>query len=81
MRRDLGFQISEYLVNPDKLKHKIQFSISNINVARLLESASLRLTVNSSCNFNCRAPGTQEGWCMEKPSEYTYPKIRTSLLK
>lgn len=51
------------------------------NVDILLATAPLRLTVTPFCNFNCRTPGTQQGWCMEEPGEYTYPKIRASLLK
>ena len=47
----------------------------------LLTTAKLRLTVTPFCNFNCRAPGAQQGWCMEEPGEFVYPKIRASLLK
>lgn len=81
MRRDLGFQMPEYFGNPKALKQKMRETLVGINIDRLLATTPLRLTVTPFCNFNCRMPGTQQGWCMEKPGEYTYPKIRASLLK
>lgn len=81
MRRDLGFQISEYFGNPEMLKQKIRESLGGVHVEGLLATAPLRLTVTPFCNFNCRAPGAEQGWCTEEPGEFMYPKIRTSLLK
>jgi hypothetical protein len=80
MRRDLGFQIPEYFGRPKALKRRIQEAIGAVNIEHLLSTTPLRLTVTSSCNFNCRAPGARQGWCMEEPGEYIYPKIRASLL-
>lgn len=81
MRRDLGFLIPEYFGRPEALKQKMRDVLGNIDVNGLLATAPLRLTVTPFCNFNCRAPGAKQGWCMEEPGEYTYPKIRTSLLE
>lgn len=81
MRRDLGFQMPEYFGRPETLKQKVREVLGNADVDSLLATAPLRLTVTPFCNFNCRTPGTQQGWCMEEPGEYTYPKIRPSLLK
>jgi len=80
MRRDLGFQVPEYFGRPRALKQKIQEVLGNADVDSLLATAPLRLTVTPFCNFNCRAPGAQQGWCMEEPGEFMYPKIRASLL-
>ena len=81
MRRDIGFQVSEYFGRPEALKQKMREAIGNVDVDSLLATAPLRLTVTPFCNFNCRTPSTQRGWCMEEPGEYAYPKIRASLLK
>lgn len=81
MRRDLGFQILEYLGKPKALKQKIQETLGSTDVNSLLATSPLRLTVTPFCNFNCRAPGEERGWCMEEPGEFVYPKIRKSLLK
>lgn len=81
LRKDLGFPIFEYFGRPDLLKEKIQEKIGIIDVGHLLSKTSLRLTLTPFCNFNCRTPGTEEGWCMEKSGNYIYPKIRTSVLK
>lgn len=80
MRRDLGFQVPEYFGKPEALKQKMRDVLGNIDVKGLLATAPLRLTVMPFCNFNCRMPGTQQGWCMEEPGEYTYPRIHASLL-
>lgn len=81
MHRDLGFQMPEYFGRPEVLKQRIKEVLKTINIDGFLATASLRLTVTPFCNFNCRAPGSEQGWCMEKPGEYTYPKIRESLFK
>jgi molybdenum cofactor biosynthesis enzyme MoaA len=81
MRRDLGFQVPEYFGKPEALKQKMRDIFGNIDINGLLTTAPLRLTVTPLCNFNCRMPGAQQGWCMEEPGEYTYPKIRVSFLK
>jgi molybdenum cofactor biosynthesis enzyme MoaA len=81
MRRDLGFQISEYFAMPEALKQKIRNVFGDIDINDFLTTAKLRLTVTPFCNFNCRVPGAQQGWCMEEPGGFVYPKIRTSLLK
>jgi cyclic pyranopterin phosphate synthase len=81
MSRDLGFQIPEYFGRPEVLKQKLQEAIGAVDVKSLLVTAPLRLTVTPFCNFNCRAPGAEQGWCMEEPGEFVYPKIRASLLK
>lgn len=79
MRRDLGFQLTEYFGKPAELRQKI-LEIFGKTADLLLATAPLRLTVTPFCNFNCRAPGAQEGWCMEEPGDFVYPRIRTSLL-
>lgn len=79
MRRDIGFQMLEYFGGPKVLKQKIQETLGIVDIKHLLAISPLRLTVTPFCNFNCRAPGTQSGWCMEKSGEYIYPKIRKSL--
>lgn len=76
MRRDLGFQIQEYFGKPKALRQKMREAIGNLNVDNLLATAPLRLTVTPFCNFNCRVPGAQQGWCMEEPGDFMYPKIR-----
>jgi len=81
MRRDLGFQVPEYFGRPEALKQKIHGVAKDTNANSLLLTAPLRLTVTPFCNFNCRVPGAQQGWCMEEPGEFVYPKIRASLLK
>ena len=80
MRRDIGFQIPEYFGRPKELKQKIGEVFGNTDIVRLLATTPLRLTVTPFCNFNCRSPGAVEGWCMEEPGEYIYPKIRPTLL-
>jgi cyclic pyranopterin phosphate synthase len=81
MRRDLGFQIPEYFGRPEELKQRIKETLGGVDIVSLLSTSSLRLTVTPFCNFNCRSPGAKQGWCMEEPGEYTYPKIRESLLR
>lgn len=81
MRRDLGFQMPEYFGRTEALKQKMREVLKNIDVDTLLSTAPLRLTVTPFCNFNCRAPGAEQGWCMEEPGEFMYPKIRLSLLE
>lgn len=80
MRRDLGFQVQKYFGRPDTLKQKVKDVIGNIDVNSLLAAAPLRLTVTPFCNFNCRVPGAHQGWCMEEPGEFIYPKIQASFL-
>jgi len=79
MRRDLGFQIQEYFGRPEALRQKIKETLGGADVEKLLATTPLRLTVTPCCNFNCRAPGTDKGWCMERPGEFTYPKMRASV--
>lgn len=81
MRRDLGFQMLEYFGRPNALRQKIKDVLGDLDINDLLATAPLRLTVTPFCNFNCRVPGAQQGWCMEEPGEFVYPKIRASLLK
>lgn len=81
MRRDIGFQLPEYFGRPEALKQKVQETLGNVDIESLLATTPLRLTVTPFCNFNCRAPGAKSGWCMEESGEYTYPKIRETLLK
>lgn len=81
MRRDLGFKLPKYFGKSEALKQRIRDALGTVDVESLLSTASLRLTVTPFCNFNCRTPGTQQGWCMEEPGEYIYPKIRESLIK
>jgi molybdenum cofactor biosynthesis enzyme MoaA len=81
MRRDIGFQVPEYFGRPEALKQKMQETLGTVDIQRLLAITPLRLTVTPFCNFNCRAPGAQQGWCMEEAGEYVYPKIRKSLLQ
>lgn len=78
MRRDIGFQLPEYFGRPKVLRQKMVEVLGNLDANRLIATSPLRLTVTPFCNFNCRAPGAEQGWCMEKPGEYMYPKIRAS---
>ncbi len=80
MRRDLGFQIPKYFGRPEILKGRIQEALGDKDVTSFIATTPLRLTVTPFCNFNCRAPGAEQGWCMEEPGEFVYPKIRASLL-
>jgi hypothetical protein len=80
MRRDIGFQIPKYFGRPEDMKQKLQEVLGSMNADSLLATAPLRLTVTPFCNFNCRSPGADQGWCMEEPGEYIYPKIRSTLL-
>lgn len=81
MRRDIGFPIQEYFGKPEEFKRRLQEALGpDVGVDSLLASAPLRFTVTPFCNFNCRVPGTKHGWCMEEPGEYTYPRIRDTLL-
>ena len=80
MRRDVGFQILEYLGKPEALKQKMQEILGQEVTERFLTMSSLRLTVSPVCNFNCRSPGASQGWCLEEPGEYIYPVLRPSLL-
>ncbi len=73
LRRDLGFRIEEYLKDPAILEERMQNT--SRDVKRILAESSLVLTVTPFCNFNCTIPGTQEGYCLEEPGEYIYPKI------
>lgn len=79
LRRDIGFQITEYLGNPIVLEQKIQEAVGTVDVKQMFAKTPLRLTVTPFCNFNCRAPGAQHGWCMEESGQFGYPKIRPSL--
>ena len=83
LRRDIGFQIDECFDNPGLLRQRIKetFGRTDIDIKNLLSMASLRLTVTPFCNFNCRAPGTQQGWCMEHSNGFIYPKMLPSLLR
>lgn len=81
MRRDLGFQVSQHLGEPKQLKQKIQEIARDPSKDDFLATTPLRLTITPYCNFNCRIPGAQQGWCVEEPGEFSYPKIRMSLLK
>jgi len=81
LRRDIGFQIDECLGNLGLLRQRIQETFGRTDIENLLSMASLRLTVTPFCNFNCRAPGALQGWCMEHPNGFIYPKMRPSLLR
>lgn len=81
MRRDLGFPMADYFGEPGGLTKKMQEALGAVDVRRLLATTPLRLTVTPFCNFNCRVPGASEGWCMEEPGGFIYPKIRPSLIK
>lgn len=81
MRRDIGFQMAEYFGRPEELKQKMQEALGPVNVEHVLATTPLRLTVTPFCNFNCRAPGAEEGWCVEEPGQFIYPKILPSLFK
>lgn len=80
MRRDIGLRISEYFGRAKELKQRLQEVVGEANIEKLLAKTPLRFTVTPYCNFNCRVPGAAEGWCMEEPGEYLYPKIRPTLL-
>jgi molybdenum cofactor biosynthesis enzyme MoaA len=81
MRRDIGFPIQQYFGDPESFLLSLQGIIGpGLVVKELLRASPLRLTVMHACNFNCRVPGTDHGWCMEEPGEYKYPKIRKTLL-
>lgn len=81
MRRDIGFQLQDYFGRPSDLKAEIQRVVGpEANVCNMIATTPLRLTVTPFCNFNCRIPGAKEGWCMEEPGDFHYPKIKDSLL-
>ncbi|MBI4092812.1 MAG: radical SAM protein [Candidatus Kerfeldbacteria bacterium] len=80
MRRDLGFPIAEYLGRPEALKQRLREMLLDMAVESFLAKTPLRFTVTPFCNFNCRVPGAAQGWCMEEPGEFIYPKIRPTLL-
>jgi molybdenum cofactor biosynthesis enzyme MoaA len=81
LRHDIGFSLREYFQKPYLLKQRMQDSIGSLDIESLLSKTSLRLTITPFCNFNCRSPGSTQGWCMEAPGDYSYPKIKPSLLK
>ncbi len=80
MRRDMGFRIPEYFGRAKELRQRLLEVVGEANIEKLLAKTPLRFTVTPYCNFNCRAPGATEGWCMEEPGEYLYPKIRPTPL-
>lgn len=69
MRRDIGFKMQEYFGRPEALKQRMHEILSTVDVVSLLALAPLRLTVTPFCNFNCRAPGVEHGWCMEETGD------------
>ncbi len=81
MRRDLGFSLLDYLEKPITLKERLHRVVGDKAIESILTTAPLRLTVTPYCNFNCRSPGADKGWCMEEPGEYTYPPIQPTLLR
>ncbi len=76
MRRDLGFTLD--FKDPAKIIQKIGETFFAADIP--LDKVPLRLTVTPFCNFNCRIPGEEKGWCMEQPGGYSYPKIKKSIL-
>lgn len=80
MRRDLGFQIEQYYGKPSDLLSQLESVFAGVEIDKVLASSSLRFTVTPVCNFNCRSPGTNHSWCMEEPGDYSYPKIKPSVL-
>ncbi len=76
MRKDIGFRVSEYFGRPAELKQKIQKMLTPLDIEKVLTTTVLRITITPFCNFNCRVPGTQQSWCMEKCDDYAYPNIR-----
>ena len=79
MRRDIGFPAQDFFGRPALLLEELRSTFGEEPAKRVLASSALRLTVSPVCNFNCRSPGTNEGWCMEEPGDYAYPKIRPTL--
>lgn len=79
MNRSIGLPVAGYLGRSAELKQRLQELLCGIDVEHVLASTSLRLTITPVCNFNCRAPGARQGWCMEKPGEYVYPRLRPSV--
>jgi molybdenum cofactor biosynthesis enzyme MoaA len=81
LRRDLGLPLKQLFKNPSELQRKLQVAFPEVDARKILSSSALRFTVTPVCNFNCRVPGTDQGWCMEEPGEFVYPKIRPTLFK
>lgn len=79
MRRDLGLPLDPLFGKPTELKERLRMAFPEVDATKILSSSSLRFTVTPVCNFNCRAPGTNNSWCMEEPGDFTYPKIRPTL--
>ncbi len=81
LRRDIGFYLPDFFGKHEELSIKIQDELRDVDLSNLLLDTSLRLTVTPNCNFNCRAPGEEKGWCMEEPGEYKYPPIKKTLVQ
>jgi cyclic pyranopterin phosphate synthase len=79
MRRDIGFPVTDFFGHPEKLRTALRDTFGDAGTGHVLSSSALRLTVSPVCNFNCRSPGTQNGWCMEESGDYAYPKIKPTL--
>ncbi len=80
MRRDIGFPIQEFFGKPTAFARSLEQKLGpGVSAENLFASSPLRLTVTPFCNFNCRVPGTEHGWCMEEPGIYKYPRIRPTL--
>jgi cyclic pyranopterin phosphate synthase len=75
MRKDLGFSFKDTNTSTE-LKNYLDKYLVHEDVNKI----PLRLTVSPFCNFNCRIPGKEKGWCMESNEGYNYPKIQKTIL-
>ncbi len=75
LRKDISFSFNK---NPN-VKNLEEFILFNLG-SQVIEEIPLRLTISPFCNFNCRIPGKEKGWCMEYDSKYKYPKIKNTII-
>lgn len=80
-RKDIGFNIATFAENTNVcgFRSALEEILYGRSVDEFLRKCSLRFTLVGGCNFNCRIPGTDKSWCMEKvENDYVYPLIRPS---
>jgi hypothetical protein len=75
LRKDISFSLKDNF-NIKQFKHFVDNHLGY----EAIKNIPLRLTISPFCNFNCRIPGRDKGWCMEYNSDYKYPKIKSTIL-
>ncbi len=75
LRKDISFAL-----NNNVTEEEFEEFIVNHLGKNAVKETPLRLTISPFCNFNCRIPGENKGWCMEYNTDYIYPKIKGTLL-